>query len=57
MMQFYTSATGAAKAAHYFTCLLRRPVTRYMAVSKYGAPLWVVSLEDSPYNSTQGLTV
>lgn len=57
MMQFYTSATGAAKAARYFTHLLRRPVTRYMAVSKYGAPLWVVSLESSPYNSTQELTV
>ena len=56
MMQLYTSAAGAAKAAHYFTCLLRRPVTRYMAVSKYGAPLWVVSLDKASHNALQELT-
>ena len=55
MNQLYTTATGAAKAARYFTCLLRRPVTRYMAVSKYGAPLWIVSLDNTSHNTLQEL--
>lgn len=53
MNQLYTSAMGAAKAAHYFSRLLRRPVMRYMALNKYGAPLWVVSLDSEPHNATQ----
>lgn len=53
MKQLYTSATGAAKAAHYFSRLLRRPVMRYMALNKYGAPLWVVSLDSNPHNAPQ----
>ncbi len=57
MNQLYTSATGAAKAAHYFSHLLRRPVMRYMAFSKYGAPLWVVSLDSASQNALQELTV
>lgn len=51
MNQLYASAMGAAKAAHYFTCLLRRPVTRHMAVSKYGAPLWAASLDNTSHNA------
>ena len=55
MTQIYTSATGAAKAAHYFFHLLRRPVTRYMAVSKHGVPLWVVSINNASHNALQEL--
>lgn len=54
-MQLHTTAMGAAKAAHYFTHLLRRPVTRYMAVSKYGAPRWVISLDNASHNALQEL--
>lgn len=53
--EIYTTATGAAKAAHYFSHLLRRPVMRYMALNKYGAPLWVVSLDNASYNAPQEL--
>lgn len=51
MNQLYTTAAGAAKAARYFTHLLRRPVTRHMAVSKYGAPLWIVSIDNTSHKA------
>lgn len=56
MKQTYTSATEAMKVAFHLSELLRRPVYRSISVTRHGAPLWVVSLENSSYNSTQELT-
>lgn len=55
MSQVFNSAMGAAKAAHYFSCILRRPVMRHMTLSKHGVPLWVVSFDIASHNALQEL--
>lgn len=51
MKQVYTSAMEAMKAAHYISCLLRRPVVRYMEINGHGLPEWVVSLDKVAQNA------
>lgn len=51
MQRVYISAMEAMKAAHNIFCLLRRPVTRCIAVNRHGLPVWVVSLDKIAQNA------
>lgn len=51
MQRVYTSAMEAMKAAHNISCLLRRPVMRYIAANRRGLPVWVVSLDKVAQNA------
>ena len=51
MKQTYTSAAEAMKVAFYLSELLRRPVYRSISVTRHGAPLWVVSIDNASHNA------
>jgi hypothetical protein len=52
----YTSASAAMHAAYELSQLIKRPVWRHITRDRRGAPLWYISLNETPLNALQDLT-